>query len=79
MLRPQSMSGGRRVHESGAGAGGVTVSARCRGVKVAVTVVASSIVTTHVVAAPEQPPPVKPANSLLALGWAVRVTDVPSS
>jgi hypothetical protein len=48
-------------------------------VKVAVTDLAASIVTSHV-PVPEQPPPDQPANvEVDDTGVAVRVTTVPSS
>jgi hypothetical protein len=42
---------------------------------VAITVWALSIVTIHVNAVPEQPPPFQPANVEGEVGLAVRVTD----
>lgn len=54
----------------------VTVSAYARSVKVAVTLVASDIATTHV-PVPEQPPPLQPVKLELASGAAVSVTTVP--
>jgi len=45
-------------------------------VKIAVTAVASLIVTVHV-PAPEHPPPLHPAKLLPDTGAAVRVTAVP--
>jgi hypothetical protein len=54
----------------------VTVSVRDLSTKVAVTVLAASIVTMHVVAVPLHPPPVKPLKSAFAAGAAVSVTTV---
>ncbi len=52
----------------------VTVSARGT-MKVAVTVFATSFVTTHVVALPLHPPPLKPVKTDPAAATADRVTD----
>src|SRR5262245_49703497 len=56
---------------------GVTLSANCLSTKVAVTLLAASIVRLHVVAVPAQAPD-QPLNSALAAGVAVRVTGVPA-
>jgi len=45
---------------------------------VAVTVVSAVTVTMHDIAAPEHPPPVKPANDEPAAGVAVNITLLPS-
>ena len=55
----------------------LTVSANDCSVNVAVTVFAAFIATVHV-PVPVHPPPDQPANVELALGVAVRVTDVPA-
>jgi hypothetical protein len=47
--------------------------------KVAVTDCAALIVTVHVVAAPEQPPPLQPVNAEPLLGASVNVTNVPDA
>jgi hypothetical protein len=48
-------------------------------VNVAVTASAALIVTVHVVAVPEQPPPLQPANAEPLLGVSVNVTAVPAA
>ena len=45
---------------------------------VAVTVAVVLIVTLHVSAVPEHPPPLQPANTALTPGAAVKVTTLPA-
>jgi hypothetical protein len=58
---------------------GVTVKAKSvpTVLKVAVTACAALIVTVHVAAVPEQPPPLQPANVEPLVGVSVSVTEAP--